>query len=147
MNEITWYSGENKEMQLAISKTQEVLPEYLNILDEDSKRVLSALEVSIVKYAIKSKDKRVGYEHVFMDQIELDSGKVYGTLNSQPEYNDDFEEGQRIEIDIRYISDFIYVIGGNPQGGFTFKVMWNHFTKEEKLAYKGHPPFSWLKLN
>lgn len=142
-NPISWFEAEDAQMQEAIQKAQETFHEFLSAFEQDSYRILTALEVTLIKYALPATNG-INVEHNFLSEITLDNGVLSGVISNKPIYANEFEEGQRVVIDPLRVSDWLYIIDGKCFGGFTIKLIWSRFSDEEKSQYSDRPPFSWV---
>lgn len=144
---IVWYSGENPEMQAAIRAAQDSFSEFEAQIKLESRRVIPALQQCLIKYAfLAAPDSRVNVEHMFLSDIRHDGKNIVGILASEPIYVEAIQEGDEIVVDKSRVTDWLYILEDQTHGGFTFRQMWRGFSKEEKEAYRNHPPFEWLNL-
>ena len=97
-----------------------------------------------MKYAFPVEQGPTEVEHMFLADFELEDGSLYAYLASSPQFTDAEEEGDRIKVEPNQVSDWLYVTLEETLGGYTFIVMWENFSEEEKSMYKDHPPFCWL---
>ena len=141
---IAWFSGESEAMNAAISEAQSRFSEFRRILDSQASNTGPALETALVKYAFVAKKPGAAVEHVYVGDIESRGGSLWGIVNANPVYTDEVVEGDVIPILPERVSDWLYVAEGAGVGGFTFRLMWNNFSSEEKAAYRSQPPFVWL---
>jgi len=102
------------------------------------------LEVALVKYGFEATRAGVAVEHIFLGEVYNKNGELFGIVNTDPVYTDEVSEGDAVKIDRDRVSDWLYVIDGKGTGGFTFKLMWETFSPEEKALYRPQPPFIWL---
>lgn len=139
---IVWKSGEDGEMIKAIESAQATFEQFLDILKSNSE-----LEESFVKLMIPGLKQGVVAEHLFVGDLFFDAHVLFGIIDSEPQYNDKYKCGDKIQVRREQISDWMYVAGGKAQGGFTFRVMWEAFSDEDKARYGWDPPFCWMDLN
>jgi len=142
---ISWVSGEDPKMQGAIKKSKDSYHDFYLAITQDMRRVVPAITDSLLKYAFPTPQKGARMEHMFLKDFELEGVDLYGYLASEPQLAKNFSEGDRIKIDIGFVSDWIYVTSEGSYGGYTFEVMWSGFSSEEKQLYIEHPPFCWLR--
>ena len=142
---ISWVSGEDPKMQSAIKKAQDSYHDFYSAITQDMKRVVPVITDSLVKYAFPTTHKGASMEHMFLSDFELEREDLYGYLASEPQLTNKFSEGDRIKIDLEFVSDWLYVTMEGSSGGYTFEVMWSGFGAEEKQLYIEHPPFCWLR--
>jgi uncharacterized protein YegJ (DUF2314 family) len=143
---IAWFEDQSPEMNSAIQQAQASYAEIEQAMLDDRQRVLPAIEESLIKYAFPATKKGVLVEHMFISDLHHDGETLVGTLASDPMYTSKVKCGMEIKIDPARVSDWLFILGGETKGGFTFKCMWNTFSSDEKNMYRNEPPFSWLKL-
>ena len=142
---IAWFAEEDPGMREAIQRAQDSFPKFEAELVLESRRIVPAMEECLMKYAFPArKGSGVQVEHMFLSDVFHNGSEVVGTLASDPEYTDGVEAGDEIVVERRRVSDWLYVINGKPEGGFTFLHMWQGFSKQEKKMYRDEPPFCWL---
>jgi uncharacterized protein YegJ (DUF2314 family) len=76
-----------------------------------------------------------GFEHIWVNNIEMENNNYYGTVNSPPESTTEVKEGEKIKIDKNNITDWLYNDNGKLRGGYTIKVIRNRMTKEERKQF------------
>jgi uncharacterized protein YegJ (DUF2314 family) len=145
--EIAWFSGEDPGMQAAIAQAQKEFSVFQEELALESRRIVPAMEQCLVKYAFPATKNGVEAEHMFLSDLYWDGTNSVGILASEPMHTDAVQEGQKVIVDPKRVSDWLYIINGKTHGGFTFKKMWESFSNEEKVAYRDQPPFVWLALD
>lgn len=141
---IAWFSGESAAMNAAIGEAQSKFSEFRHAIDRQGTRDNPPLEMALVKYAFAAKKPGVAVEHVYIGDVESKNGRLWGVVNANPVYTNEVAEGDVIEIQPDRVSDWLYVVDGAGTGGFTFRLMWNGFSPDEKAAYRSEPPFVWL---
>jgi len=141
---ISWFSGENADMNAAIAQAQAGFSQFKAAVAGDADGPKPAIEVALVKYGFAAKTKGAEVEHVFLGEVYGKDGVLWGVVNANPVYTDEVSEGDTVMIEEARVSDWLYVIEGKGIGGFTFKLMWKNFSQEERAAYGPQPPFIWL---
>jgi uncharacterized protein YegJ (DUF2314 family) len=141
------FSGEDKGMQEAIKLAQNRFPKFKEEVALESRRIVPAMTECLIKYAFPSDNNSVEMEHMFLSDIHFDGKNIYGTLTSEPIYTKKVKEGEKIKVDSKRVSDWLYIIEDKTYGGFTFKYMWKNFSETEKNEYRSQPPFCWLDLD
>lgn len=144
---IAWFAEEDLEMLEAIRQAQLAYSDFISAIEEESKRIFPVFDDALVKYAFPATKAGIKVEHLFISDIELRGDKLCGTVASEPLYANSVKEGDSIEIEPSRVSDWLYVINAIGVGGFTFKLMWQRFSEQEKSAYRNQPPFIWLNAN
>jgi uncharacterized protein YegJ (DUF2314 family) len=141
---LSWFGGENPEMNAAIAEAQSSFPDFIEVIAGQSNDGTPSLDVALVKYAFAATKAGAVVEHVFLGDVYSKGGVLWGVVNDNPLYTDEVSEGDEVIIDRERVSDWLYVVEGKGIGGFTFKLMWNNFSAQEKTAYGLQPPFVWL---
>ena len=136
---VAWISGEDKRMGEAILKAQLQFDDFLSALQNNQE-----IESSLLKYMYRGTKEGVECEHLFVSDLFFDDGRLCGHIDSDPQYTDEVKSGDRVEIEYHRVSDWLYVINGTGTGGFTFRVMWDNFSEEERSLYQDYPPFCWI---
>jgi uncharacterized protein YegJ (DUF2314 family) len=117
-------SGDDPEMQAAIATARSKLPEFWQAYRNPAAGDTGfALKVRIT-------DPN-GTEHFWLTPIELKSGKIYGTVNNEPEKVKSVEYGQKIEVREDRISDWMYMRSGKMVGNYTIRPLMKTMSKEQ----------------
>ena len=122
-------SGDDVEMNAAIAKARETLPEFWNVFDH---REHGETEFSL---KVKITDSH-GTEHFWTDKIERRDGKIFGTIDNDAEIVKSVKLGQRLDIPEADISDWFYMRDGLMHGNRTLKVLIKHMPAQEAAKYK-----------
>ncbi|MEO8535791.1 MAG: DUF2314 domain-containing protein [Flavobacterium sp.] len=127
-NQPTIYNveSEDKEMNAAIQKANQTLSNF-NIALSNPKAENQALKVQFVQSGVT--------EHMWVGTIEFKDGKYSGILDNEPEYITEYKVGDKIDIDISKISDWMYLENGKLFGGYTMKLLRNRMTDEERKQF------------
>ncbi len=128
-DEVINVSEDDPEMNAAMAKARESLPQFWQIFD-DRKRGESdfALKVQIT-------DKR-GSEHFWVVDLERREGKTMGSINNDPNIVRCVKIGDRIEIPEADISDWMYVRDGKMVGNRTIVPLFKQMSPAEAAQYK-----------
>jgi uncharacterized protein YegJ (DUF2314 family) len=143
---ISWFAEEDSAMLEAMRQAQLTYSDFVSAIEEESRRIIPILDEAVVKYAFPANKASVKVEHLFISDIELRCGALFGIVASEPLYTNLVKEGDTIELEPLRVSDWLYVINGIGVGGFTFKLMWQRFSEQEKSAYRNQPPFLWINV-
>ena len=71
-------------------------------------------------------------EHIWLANLDLSSAKPTGTIANAPQ-RADLRLEQRVEIDLNYLSDWMYVEDGKLVGGFTTRLLRKRMTRDERI--------------
>ena len=101
--------SEDPEMVAAIAKARETLPQFWEALER------KAVDESgfCLKVMVAHK---TGAEHLWATDIERRGGKITGTVNNDPNIVTSVKLGDRIEITVAQISDWMYLRDGKIVG-------------------------------
>ena len=101
-DKVVTVESDNPEMVSAIVKARKTLPQFWQVFDK-RERGESGFSLKV-----KITDKR-GTEHFWATDIERREGKVWGTINNDPEIVASVKFGDQIEIREADISDWMYM--------------------------------------
>jgi uncharacterized protein YegJ (DUF2314 family) len=127
-DEIYSTSSEDEEMNEAIDSAKSTLQLFENAFR--SKKYDESSFVLKVRF-----DTPKGFEHIWVNNIEMEKNNYYGTINNIPESTTEVKEGEKITIDKTNITDWLYNDNGTLRGGYTIKVIRNRMTKEEREQF------------
>ena len=144
--DIAHYDGGEDGMRNAVMQAQATFPKFLEELELELRRIVPAMEECFIKYVFETGNPECECEHMFVSELYLEGECLKGVLASEPQYTNKVKEGDTVVVDPKFVSDWLFVINGEAQGGFTFRYMWQTFSKEDRSAYADAPPFSYLKL-
>jgi len=120
---------DDKEMAAAMAKARTGLPAFWETFGNPTKgEEKFALKVRITD------DK--GAEHFWVNEIERKDGKVFGTINNDPDIVKNVRLGQRIKISEPDISDWLYMRKGKMIGNYTLRVLFKQMPAKEVEFYK-----------
>jgi uncharacterized protein YegJ (DUF2314 family) len=122
-------SGEDAEMNAAIAKGRETLPEFWKVFkDKPHGESDFALKVKI--------SDSHGVEYFWVVDIERSGGKIRGTINNDPETVKSVKLGDKMEVPEADISDWIYMRDGKMVGNYTVRPLLKRMAPEEAAAIK-----------
>jgi uncharacterized protein YegJ (DUF2314 family) len=120
---------EDPEMLKAITEARSTLPEFWKALDSPHKGE------SNFALKVKVSDGK-GTEHIWLTNIERKDGEVYGTLDNEPDALTSVKLGDRLKIEEKNISDWLYMRNGKMVGNQTIRPLFSKMTPEEVEGYK-----------
>lgn len=128
-DEVINVQKEDAEMNAAIAKARETLPEFWGIFEKPERgETLFALKVAI--------SDGVHTEHFWVNDLLRQDGKLQGTINNEPNLVSHVKFGQRIDIPQGDISDWTYTRDGKMHGNHTLRPLFKHMTDEDVAYYK-----------
>lgn len=122
-------SNDDAEMNAAIAKARAALPDFWRVFEKRGQGETNfALKVRIT-------DKE-GVEHFWAVDIERKDGKIFGTINNDPDIVQNVKFGDRITVNDADISDWLYLRNGKMVGNYTLRVLFKQMPKSEVEKYK-----------
>lgn len=120
---------DDPEMVAAIAKARDTLPQFWQVFEKP--------ERGESKFSLKVKitDKR-GTEHFWATDIERRDGKVFGTINNDPNIVTSVKLGDRVEIPEADISDWLYLRDDKMVGNYTVVPLLKTMPAKEAEALK-----------
>lgn len=109
----------DKEMAQAIIEANETLSNF-NLALANPK-----IEVKSLKVKFESDN---GNEHIWLSNVTYKNGKYSGVLDNEPEDITEHKIGDKIAVDSKNISDWMYLEDGKLFGGYTIKVLRNRMS-------------------
>lgn len=120
--------NEDQEMNEAIQKANQTFSEFDKALKNDT--------ANYNNFSVKVRFKTVkGGEHIWLGDIFLKDEKYFGIVDNLPAETREIGEGDTIEVDIKNISDWMYVDSGKLRGGYTIRVLRNRMSDVEKKQF------------
>ena len=117
------------EMVAAIAKARDTLPQFWQVFDKPERGEKEfSLKVEIT-------DKK-GSEHFWATDVERRDGKIWGTINNDPNIVAKVKLGDRIEIPEKDISDWLYMRDGKMVGNRTLVPLLKTMPEKEAAAYR-----------
>lgn len=106
----------DQEMTIAIIKARSTFSEFLQAFADKNS---GATNFSI-KYPFEAYGS---YEHIWLDRIAVESGKIIGYVNNEPQKTARVEFNEKVVINPSKISDWMYFIGGKMVGCTSLEVI------------------------
>ena len=75
-------------------------------------------------------------EHFWCGEIEGNATKASCRISNEPQVVHSVTEGQRIDVDPKLISDWMYMLNGKIKGGETIRVIIPTLSKDEADYYR-----------
>ncbi|MBS7230904.1 DUF2314 domain-containing protein [Flavobacterium psychroterrae] len=116
----------DKEMNAAIEKANQTLTDFNTAL------LNPEIEVKSLKVKFQNETDA---EHIWLSDIEFKDGKYSGVLDNEPEYITEYKIGDKVNVDSKNISDWMYIDNGKLFGGYTIKVLRNRMSEDEKKQF------------
>jgi uncharacterized protein YegJ (DUF2314 family) len=122
-------SADDPEMNAAIEKARSSLPGFWQIYDTRP----NGESDFCLKVKITDKDQ---VEHFWVINIERKDGKIFGTINNDPDIVKNVKLGDRITVNEADISDWLYIRNEKMVGNYTLRVLLKTMPKDEVEQYK-----------
>ena len=116
-------------MNAAIAKARSLLPDFWQAYDKHP----HGESDFALKVKITDKDD---VEHFWVINLERKDGKVYGTINNDPDLVHNVKPGDRITIDDADISDWLYMRDGKMVGNYTLRALFKKMPADDVKKYK-----------
>lgn len=136
--DIFFAKGDSPKMIDAFRKAQENFKFFWRELSWEYRRIIPALDLACVKVAFTQKtddsDEPI-VEHMWINEINFDGEKIYGTLINTPNQLTNVNNGDSIEIPLNQISDWLFSSQGKTYGGFTIQAMRAEMKDKERKEH------------
>lgn len=116
----------DNEMNAAIEKANQTLTDF--------NAALLNPEIEVKSLKVKFQNE-TDAEHIWLSNIEFKDGKYSGVLDNEPEYITEYKIGDKVNVDSKNISDWMYIDNGKLYGGYTIKVLRNRMSEDEKKQF------------
>jgi len=120
---------DNAEMNAAIAKARSTLPHFWQIFGQ---RERGESQFSL---KVRITDNK-GTEHFWATDVERRDGKIWGTINNDPNIVASVKLGDRIAIPEADISDWLYMRDGKMVGNETLKPLFKKMSAAEVAQLK-----------
>jgi uncharacterized protein YegJ (DUF2314 family) len=122
-------AGSDAEMNAAIAKARSLLPGFWEIFANP--------QHGETDFSIKVRiDDGKKHEHFWTRDIERKDGKIFATIDDDPEIVKNVKMDQRIEVPEANISDWLYMRDGKMYGNYTIRPLFKQMTPKEADFYK-----------
>jgi uncharacterized protein YegJ (DUF2314 family) len=121
--------NDDSQMNEAIKAATATLPQF--------KAALQSNNQNLENFALKVRFDldHEGGEHIWVNSLSLKNNKFYGVIGNEPEFTKEIKMGDKIEIDPKRITDWMYVDQGKLKGGYTIRVLRNKMQGEERANF------------
>ena len=119
---------DDPEMNKAIAKSRATFNDFLSAVS--SKKETQSSHSVKIPFPMEN-----GAEHIWLVDLELNDGKMFGYVDNLPDQVSSVKFGDRIQIDRNKISDWFYIENNRLIGGLTIRVLRDRMTPEEKNQF------------
>ena len=126
---------ENQKIIQAYIEARKTFKYFWRELYWEHRRIVPALDLSIVKVAFEQKIEGVAEpitEHMWIDQINFDGELINGVLINSPNQLTNIANGDTVSIPLDKIDDWMFSTQGKTYGGFTIQALRSMMTSKEK---------------
>ncbi len=139
-----YFSKDNDgEMQAATEKARDTFRYFWRELSWEYRRIVPGFDMFAIKVPfqdppeIAEREGADGVEHMWISEIGFDGVDISGTLLNDPNWLKSVSSGDKVEVPLRGISDWMYVLHGRAHGGFTINLLRSRMSKRERAEHDG----------
>jgi uncharacterized protein YegJ (DUF2314 family) len=125
-------SKEDIQMNKIMDDARNSVQKFIDILDDSTIDPYSRS----VKYPFETdpgSENKI--EHIWITEITKENDKYFGIIANDPFYIKSMKLGDKVEFDIKKISDWKYVKDGYLVGGKSIKYFYDRMSEEEKKQF------------
>ncbi len=116
--------SDDAEMQAAVAEARRRWPEFVAAFEQRDPD-------SEAPFLIKAPFSYADFtEFMWVQVTGIENRYIYGTLGNEPANIPDLHEGSRVRVSEDDVNDWMCLVGGRPQGGFTLKVLGRNLDDE-----------------
>lgn len=131
---VTLSADDDAEMNAAIAKAKETLPQFIDALSNPKSNQSS--------FSLKMAFRDAGQiEHMFVDAPKFSEGKFTGRLANTPQWVKGLILGQTVEGTADDVSDWMFAQDGKLVGGYVLKLQLARYSPEEREILRLRYPF------
>ncbi|MFB9053876.1 DUF2314 domain-containing protein [Formosa undariae] len=132
------FAEQNQKMKVAYLKAQETFNYFWREMYWDSKRVVPAHDLALVKIpfqqVIEGRAEPI-VEHMWISDIDFDGELITGVLQNAPNKLTNVAEGDTVTRKISEISDWMLSIDRKTYGGYTIQVLRSGMTEDARTKH------------
>ncbi|EPR74481.1 hypothetical protein ADIWIN_0582 [Winogradskyella psychrotolerans RS-3] len=132
------FAKQNQKMKTAYLKAQETFNYFWREMYWESKRVVPAHDLALVKIPFQQMDKvddEPTVEHMWISEIAFDGENITGVLMNSPNLLTNVAEGDTVTRKVSEISDWMLAIDRKTYGGYTIQVLRSDMTEEARQQH------------
>lgn len=137
---ITDVPVDDAEMLAAMQVARDTFPDFWSDESVNSSRAATSGQAMVKGYFPGPKDTDGG-EHMWIDQVSYDGILISGVLASEPLELEVPKLGDRVEIPLERLSDWLIVQNGFARGAYTIQLLRKRMTDEERAQHDSRYPF------
>jgi uncharacterized protein YegJ (DUF2314 family) len=137
-NEIFFAKDNDPKMNEAFKKARESFKYFWREVYWEYRRIAPALNLACVKAAffqnIKDKNEPV-VEHMWINNINFDGERIRGVLINEPNELTCVRNGDRVEVFMEQVSDWLFAIKSKTYGGFTIQTIRSDLGLQDRRSH------------
>lgn len=131
---ISMVKQDDPEMNAAIAKAQQTLPEFV--------KALQNLRPTMSGVSVKARfEDTNGSEHMWIAEPTWDGKAISGVLANEPNWVKTVKLGDPVTVPVSELSDWKYVEQGKLVGGYTLRLLMERMSPEERAAVESSGGF------
>ena len=133
-DKVTLVKADDPKMNAAMDKSRQTVQTFIKEL-QAPKPGQSGFSV---KVGFTEKGKT---EHMWLTDVKYDGKKFQGVINNDPEFLKTYKLGQKVDVELSTISDWMFIDNGKLMGGYTIKVLRDMMPAKERAEFDKNMPF------
>jgi uncharacterized protein YegJ (DUF2314 family) len=130
-------ANDDEAMNAAIATAQETLPLFIDAMQTSTDA--EAHFAIKVEYPYGSGDDA---EHIWVSDLTYDGNRFKGTIGNDPVYVSGLAYGDRVDVQLEEISDWMIIQEGRMLGGYTIHVIRNMMSEREREDFDREAGFT-----
>lgn len=141
MAQIYFVEDKDPEMRRAIERARESFRYFWRELAWEQRRIIPGLSLAAVKVPfsdppeIEHAADEPAVEQMWLNEITFDGELITGTLLNAPHWLKSIAEGDRSQVPIKGISDWMYAIGDRVYGAYTVNLLRSQMARGERAQH------------
>ncbi|MFO0935824.1 MAG: DUF2314 domain-containing protein [Gemmataceae bacterium] len=127
-------SSSDSKMNAAMEKARQTIQTFI----QELKSPKTGQSGFSVKVGLTENGKT---EHMWLAPVEFDGKKFHGVINNDPEFLKTYKLGQKIDVELSNISDWMYIENRVLMGGYTIRVLRDMMPAKERAEFDQAMPF------
>lgn len=133
--EIYFVRNDSQKMISAFEKAQDTFKYFWRELYWEYRRIVPALDAAYVKVAFMQNMEGLDepkVEHMWINDVNFDGEMIEGVLINKPDELTNVKDGDRVEIPLSQVSDWLFATNGKTYGGFTIQAFRSEMSEKER---------------
>jgi uncharacterized protein YegJ (DUF2314 family) len=131
------FDDNDVQMQAAHKKARANFKYFWRELAWERRRIVPGLDLAVVKapFSDGPKSRKPEAEHMWLDEVDFDGKIISGVLVNSPRWLQSVRQGDRVEVPLAHISDWMYVQLGEVFGGYSINLMRSRMGSQERAEH------------